>query len=73
VFFIITAEHDHDLDIPGADYSFATLNDAQAVGDMQSLQAHERRAIRIHIKADVMAGLDKLLAAVNFVDERRSK
>ena len=73
VFFIITAEHTHDLNIPGADYSFATLNDAQAQGDMQALQTHERRAIRLHINGDVLAGLDKLLDAIDFVDERRSK
>jgi len=40
---------------------------------MQALQTHERRAIRLHINGDVLAGLDKLLDAIDFVDERRSK
>jgi len=71
VFFQITAEHPLDIAIPDAPYTFGTLNDAQAAGDMQALQAHHRRVIRLHIKGDWQAGLDKVLAAINFVDERR--
>ena len=38
-----------DADIPGKPYSFATLAAAQANGDFEALQAHHRRAIRIHV------------------------
>jgi len=33
--------------IPGHDYDFATLIDAQALGDFQSLQRHGRRVLRV--------------------------
>lgn len=71
VFFLITADHRHDAAIPGEPYSFAVLNDAQAAGDMEALQAHGRRVLRLHITGDILAGIQKLLAAVDFVDERR--
>lgn len=70
VFIQITTEHPTDLEIPEAPYSFATLVDAQAAGDMESLQTHKRRALRLHIKGDLMTGLEKLGAAVELVDER---
>jgi transaldolase / glucose-6-phosphate isomerase len=60
-----------DLDIPGEPYSFGTLITAQAIGDMQVLEAHNRRVMRIHIEGDVQAGIDKLLAAIEFVETRR--
>ncbi len=70
VFFQITAEHPLDIAIPDVPYTFGTLNDAQAAGDMQALQDHHRRVMRLHIKGDWQDGLDKVLAAINFVEER---
>jgi hypothetical protein len=35
--------------IPGFDYDFATLIAAQAQGDFESLQAHDRRAVRVAV------------------------
>jgi transaldolase / glucose-6-phosphate isomerase len=72
VFIQITADHENDLPVPDADYSFATLIDAQAGGDFEALQAHRRRAIRLHIKGSLMDGIQKLLAAIDFVEERRN-
>ena len=43
-------------DIPEARYSFALLKRAQAVGDDQTLEAHERRAVRIHLEAAATIG-----------------
>lgn len=71
VYIQITADMPTDIDIPDAPYSFGTLNRAQAAGDLEALQTHKRRAIRIHINGDVLAGIDKLLAAIDFVEERR--
>jgi transaldolase/glucose-6-phosphate isomerase len=71
VYFLITADHNNDIQIPDAPYSFAVLNDAQAAGDLEALQTHGRRAIRLHISGDIMAGIAKLLAAIDFVEERR--
>lgn len=71
VFILITADHSVDVEIPNMPYSFGVLNDAQAAGDMEALETHHRRVIRIHIKGDVLAGIDKLLDAIEFVSERR--
>lgn len=54
-----------DVSIPGAPYSFEVLKDAQATGDYRSLRAKGCRAIRIHLGADVDAGLDALRDAVS--------
>lgn len=47
---VITADDETETPIPEADYSFAVLKRAQALGDMQTLEAHGRRAVRIHVK-----------------------
>ncbi len=47
--------------IPGQQYDFATLFQAQAIGDFQSLAAHKRRVLRIDLGADLPAGLARLL------------
>ena len=38
-----------ELPIPGFDYDFGTLIDAQALGDLQSLRAHDRRVLRVEV------------------------
>ncbi len=40
------------------------LKAAQALGDFLSLSKRNRRAIRVHLGADVNAGLKKLKAAI---------
>jgi transaldolase/glucose-6-phosphate isomerase len=57
VFFMITASPAVDLLIPGQDFSFGTLEHAQALGDLEALLARKRRVLRIHLKA---GGLKKL-------------
>ncbi len=52
LFLQITQDHDEDPSIPGAPYGFATLNQAQYLGDYQSLQNHDRRLIRVHLHGD---------------------
>src|SRR5439155_16900683 len=37
------------LEIPGHPYDFETLIDAQALGDLESLQSHGRRALRVEV------------------------
>jgi glucose-6-phosphate isomerase len=64
VFLQITAGHSNDIDIPGQKYSFGVVIDAQAAGDLAVLEAHGRRAIRIHLGNDVSAGLRALSAAM---------
>ncbi|MCA9887875.1 MAG: bifunctional transaldolase/phosoglucose isomerase [Anaerolineae bacterium] len=72
IFIEITADMGEDLDIPGEPYSFGTLFQAQAAGDLQALNNHQRRAFRFHIAGDVKVGLQKLLDAIYFVEQRRS-
>lgn len=72
VFWQLTADPAPDLAIPGCDFSFGTLFAAQAAGDLQALQNHERRAIRLHLSGDRQAGLQELLAAIDFVEARRN-
>lgn len=64
VFLQITCEDAADLDVPGRDYSFGTVKAAQARGDFDVLAARGRRALRVHLGADVAAGLEALNAAV---------
>jgi hypothetical protein len=49
LFLQITQEHREPVAIPGASYDFAQLNQAQYLGDFQSLEAHGRRVIRLHL------------------------
>jgi len=63
VFLQITAEHAVDVEIPGQRYSFGVVIDAQAAGDLAVLESHGRRAMRVHLGADVAAGLEALSAA----------
>jgi transaldolase / glucose-6-phosphate isomerase len=60
VFIQITAPDKVDFKVPGEQYTFSVLKDAQALGDFQSLQSHGRRAIRVDLGADVLTGLTKL-------------
>jgi glucose-6-phosphate isomerase len=63
VFLQITAEHAVDVDVPGQTYSFGVVIDAQAAGDLAVLESRGRRALRVHVGADVAAGLKALAAA----------
>jgi transaldolase / glucose-6-phosphate isomerase len=49
VFLIVTAAPVQDVDIPGEPFSFGTLEQAQALGDFQSLDAGGRRAAHAHL------------------------
>jgi len=47
VFVVIVAEADEDLPIPDHPFSFSVLETAQAVGDFQSLDREQRRALLV--------------------------
>jgi transaldolase / glucose-6-phosphate isomerase len=47
--FVITGDDNSETPIPEAGYSFAILKRAQALGDIKTLAAHERRVVRLHI------------------------
>jgi transaldolase/glucose-6-phosphate isomerase len=48
--FVLTADDESETPIPEVGYSFATLKRAQALGDTETLEAHDRRTVRIQIK-----------------------
>jgi glucose-6-phosphate isomerase len=64
VFLQITGEDDVDLDIPGSPFTFSTLKQAQAIGDLQALQSRKRPAVRLHLDEDVIANLRRVVDAV---------
>ncbi|MEE9239646.1 MAG: bifunctional transaldolase/phosoglucose isomerase, partial [bacterium] len=60
VFLQITCEDAVDLPVPGQKYTFGVVKAAQARGDFQVLAERNRRALRVHLGADVRAGLTTL-------------
>jgi hypothetical protein len=64
VFLQITSDHPVDVAIPGQKYSFGVVIAAQAAGDLAVLESRRRRALRVHLGADVAAGLKLLTAAI---------
>ncbi|MEE9132316.1 MAG: bifunctional transaldolase/phosoglucose isomerase [Gemmatimonadota bacterium] len=60
VFLQITSEDAADLPIPGRSYTFGVVKAAQARGDFEVLAERGRRALRVHLGADVLAGLKML-------------
>jgi transaldolase/glucose-6-phosphate isomerase len=64
VFIQITSDPKRDLPIPDEEFTFGTLIRAQALGDLQSLQKHGRRAIRLHIRGDLSEGVEHVRAAI---------
>jgi transaldolase/glucose-6-phosphate isomerase len=60
VFIQVTAPDQTDLPIPEQPYTFSVLKQAQALGDFRSLSSRGRRAIRVDLGADTLAGLKRL-------------
>jgi len=64
VFLQITCDDAQDLPVPGQKYTFGVVKAAQARGDLEVLCERGRRALRVHLGADVDAGLTKLASAM---------
>ena len=64
VFLQITSDDGFDLSVPGQKYTFGIVKAAQARGDFQVLLDRERRALRVHLGADVTADLKKLATLI---------
>jgi transaldolase/glucose-6-phosphate isomerase len=54
-----------DLPIPDAPYTFGTLEAAQALGDLRTLERRGRRVIRLDLGSDATAGLQEVRQAVS--------
>ena len=59
-FLQIVHDGGDDIDVPDAGYSFATLKNAQATGDLQTLRAHGLPAERVRLEGDPVEGLRQL-------------
>ena len=64
VFIQITADDIQDAPLAGEPFTFSVLKQAQALGDFQSLASRDRRAIRVHLGADIVQGLKTLFEIV---------
>jgi glucose-6-phosphate isomerase len=64
VFLQVTCDEPIDLPVPGQKYTFGIVKAAQARGDFEVLAERGRRALRVHLGADVNRGLAQLQRAV---------
>jgi transaldolase/glucose-6-phosphate isomerase len=64
VFLQITCDDANDLPVPGQKYTFGIVKAAQARGDFEVLNERGRRALRVHLGADVEGGLKQIQAAI---------
>jgi glucose-6-phosphate isomerase/transaldolase/glucose-6-phosphate isomerase len=60
LFLQITADHEHDMPIPGEPYTFGVAADAQALGDLQALQSLGRPVARAHLQRPDRASILQL-------------
>jgi hypothetical protein len=51
---------DRDVEVPEAGYSFTTLKNAQAIGDLQTLHQHGLPAERVRVEGDPVQALERL-------------
>ena len=64
VFLQITCDDAQDIPVPGQKYTFGVVKAAQARGDFEVLAERKRRALRIHLGANVKQGLATLRGLV---------
>jgi len=64
VFLQITCDDATDVPVPGRQYTFGVVKTAQARGDFEVLVERDRRALRVHLGANVAAGLATLQQAI---------
>jgi transaldolase/glucose-6-phosphate isomerase len=53
-----------NLPIPGRPFTFGTLANAQATGDLESLRTHDRQALRVQLGRNPAAVVNAIAAAV---------
>ncbi len=70
LYIIMIGDDDNDLAIPGEKFGFATLHQAQALGDFRSLDDKGRRVILIRLGKDIDEGLSKLYQSISVSDKQ---
>ena len=64
LFLQLVTDHEDDIPIPGQNYSFATLAGAQAIGDLQVLQALGRRVAMVKLGKDTASGIRRMIEEI---------
>jgi transaldolase / glucose-6-phosphate isomerase len=64
VFLQLIHDGDRDAEVPDAGYSFTTLKNAQAIGDVDTLRSHGLPAERLRLEGDSVAALRALTKKV---------
>ena len=65
VFIQLTCDDALDVPVPGKAYTFGVVKAAQARGDFAVLNERGRRALRVHLPADVERRLERFAEAVD--------
>ena len=73
LYIILAGGEEKELPIPGEKYGFATLHEAQSLGDFRSLSEKGRRVIRIDLGKDIDKGLEQLWQSVNNAKKESAK
>ena len=60
LFLLFTADERCDLPIPGEHVTFATLKQAQALGDFDAMRDKGRRILRVHLRGDHERAMQRL-------------
>ncbi len=63
-FLLITAAPERDLEVPGEKFSFGQLELAQAIGDLEALEAKGRRVLHVRLEDLSQKSLDDLTANI---------
>jgi glucose-6-phosphate isomerase len=64
IFLQLVHDGEEDVEIPRAGYTFGTLKNAQATGDLQTLRANGLPAERVRLEGDPAAGVEQLTARI---------
>ena len=64
LFLQLVHDGERDAEIPGAGYTFGTLKNAQAIGDMNTLREHDLPAERVRLEGDPVEAVRALTARV---------
>jgi transaldolase / glucose-6-phosphate isomerase len=64
LFLQLVHDGEEDIEIPRAGYTFGTLKNAQATGDLQTLRAHGLPAERVRLQGDPAAAVEQLTARI---------
>jgi len=60
---VLVHDGEEDVDIPGRPFTFRVLKSAQAFGDLETLRARGRRAEKLRLHGEDLAGAVRGLTA----------